>query len=1196
MGEAVEAWAAAGRRNLHGNVMQVVQMEGEGGVAGALHGALQAGALATTFTCSQGLLLMIPNMYKIAGGLLPCVMHVTARTLAADAVSMFCDHQDVMGVRQTGWVMLAAADAQEAQDLAIVSHLASLKARLPFLHFFDGILTSHEMRSVSVLEPEAYRHLLQDPEVAAAIAAHRACGLNPAHPHQRGGAQGADVFMQMREAANPYYLAAPGIVQATMDDVAAFTGRPLRLFGYYGHPQAERIVIAMGSATSVLQEAVDHLNAQGQRVGMVNVHLFRPWSPQHLLAELPASVTSIGVLDRTKEPGGQGEPLYLDVAASITEDMAGGGPMRRVVGGRYGLGGKAFTPAMAVAVFDNLAAQQPRNHFTVGITDDVTMTSLPVGPEINTLPAGTYECLFWGMGSDGTVGANKEAIKIIGEADEGTYVQASFNYDAHKSGGLTVSHLRFGPRSITSSYAIHRADYMGVHLAAYLTKFDCLSRLKSGGVLVVNAPWRSAEDVAAALPARLLRQLATLQPRLYVVDARRMADAVGLGGRINMAMQAAFFQTSGVLPLDKAIPLLKQATSKSYSRQGDKVVAQNHAAVDAALAAVVNIHIPAAWAAADAAGFTPQQQASLVGASDNTAAAAAEAAAASTPTALAAKAAAQRLGLGDFYSRLAEPMLALQADSLPVSAFQAGNIMPPGTTQLERRGTAVSVPAWDPASCSQCNACAFVCPHAAIRPVLATPEELAGGGGTAAAAFETLPLRGVGSRAAAGQELRYRMQVSPLDCTGCSLCSRVCPAGALSMVPLADAVQQQDTAWLFSKTLPSRAHLFDPVSTRGSQFQQPLLEFSGACEGCGETAYVKLLTQMFGERLVIANAVGCSSVWGGWEPSNPYTVTPQGQGPAWASSLLEDNAQFGFGIYTGLKQRRQAYIAVAQQLLDGAAAAVDETAAGKGFGSAALRAALQEWLQVADNGLLCHQAALQLQPLLQAEAAQPGAAASLAALAADAADMLEKPSCWLVGGDGWAYDIGFAGLDHVLAGSEDVNVLVLDNEAYSNTGGQQSKASPLGAVLSMAAGGKASSKKQLGLMMQAAYGDHLYVASVCLEADHKQVVRAFAEAEAHKGPSLIIAYAPCVMHGITDGMKCSAAEACTAVDTGYWPLYRKLKGRVAELLARENRFSVLARRSPGVSADLQARLQQEVEARQARLHLLAKEQTQQQQE
>ncbi|WIA36898.1 hypothetical protein OEZ86_008144 [Tetradesmus obliquus] len=1178
MGEHVDVWASEGRVNLLGNTMQVLEMESEAGVAGALHGALSAGALATTFTCSQGLLLMIPNMYKIAGELLPCVLHVSARALAGEALSIFGDHQalsifgdhqDVMAVRQAGWAMLCSHSVQEAQDMALVSHLATLKASVPFVHFFDGFRTSHEISKVSVLDQEAYRPLMAG--VADAIEHHRANALNPAHPHQRGTSQGPDIYFQMLEAANKYYLAVPEIVQQTMDEVAAITGRPHKLFEYVGAPDAERVIVAMGSGCKVIEETVAYLNARGEKVGLLKVRLFRPWSAEHLLAGLPASAKKIAVLDRTKEAGSQGEPLYLDVAATLAKQAVAGGVLRSVVGGRYGLGSKDFTPAMAKAVFDNLSADKPKDAFTVGITDDVTFTSLRVGPEINTLPQGTYQCLFWGMGSDGTVGANKEAIKIIAKGDD-TFAQAYFSYDAHKSGGVTVSHLRFGPKPITSSYLVGEADYLGIHLQSYLSKYDCLSRLKPGGVCVLNATWKSAREMEAALPAKVLRQLAALGPQLYVVDARAVADAVGLGKRINMVMQTVFFQLSGVVPMESAVPLLKESIKKAYGKKGEKVVMQNCAAVDGAVSALIKIEVPAAWASANDA---PEGR---LGHSH-------------TPAAQAAAA----KGVAHFLEEVVKPVLAMEGDRLPVSVFRPGGFMPPGTTAIEQRTIASHVPVWEASNCTQCNICAFVCPHAAIRPVLATAEELA----AAPAGFNTLPIKG--SKDLAGYQ--YRVQVSPVDCTGCELCVHVCPDDALKAEPIAQVLAPESANWDFMKALPNRGDLFDKNTVRGSQFQQPLMEFSGACEGCGETPYVKLLTQMFGERMVVANATGCSSIWGGSAPSNPYTVNPiTGRGPAWANSLFEDNAQFGLGIHMGLKQRRASY-----------ANAVKSLVADGSVGSAELRIALEEWLQVMDNGLLCHQASLALTPLLEAEAAAPGAPGALQYLAAGSKDLLEKPSVWIVGGDGWAYDIGFGGLDHVIASGEDVNILVLDTEMYSNTGGQKSKSTPLGAVVKFAAGGKSRAKKDLAMLAMETYGQDVYVASVCLEANYNQVMKAFAEAEAHKGVSLIVAYAPCVMQGISDGMSCSVNEARAAVEVGYWPLYRwtpstelpsttdsegyvhlaehgkltldskRIKGNLEDFLARENRFSSLTRKNPKASEELHHHLQDDINSRQAKL-------------
>ncbi|KIZ02108.1 putative pyruvate-flavodoxinoxidoreductase [Monoraphidium neglectum] len=1150
MGELSDQWAAEGRKNVFGHVMQVTEMESEGGVAGALHGALAAGALATTFTCSQGLLLMIPNMYKIAGELIPCVLHVTARALAGHALSIFGDHQDVMAVRQTGWAMLCSHSVQEAQDMALVAHLATLKARVPFVHFFDGFRTSHEINKIDLIDPESIKPLVA--ELAPYIEDHRKRALNPAHPHQRGTAQGPDVYFQGVEAANPFHQAVPALVQEAFDKVAALTGRQYRLFDYVGHPEADRVVVAMGSGSEVLEAAVEHLNKRGQKVGLIKVRLFRPWSAEHLLAALPATVKRITVMDRTKEHGSGGEPLLLDVSSTIQRHKR---DIQVLVGGRYGLGSKDFTPAMGVAIFNNMAAPDPaavKDGFVVGIVDDVGFSHLSAGGELeDAVPEGTTE----GMGSDGTVGANKEAVKIIA-GQEGMHAQAYFAYDAHKSGGVTTSHLRFGRAPIKAPYLVADADYIGVHQAQYLVKYDVLSRLRKGGVVLINAPWKTLEEVEAHVPERVKQQLARLRPRLYTIDATSVAKEVGLGRRTNMVMQAAFFALSGVMPLDQAIPLLKASIKKAYGKKGDKIVNMNNAAVDAALDKMVSIDIPQGWRSGeDAQSFvgTAEKAVHITGASSP----------------------------GDFLNQVVIPMLAMDGDKLPVSVFAPGGTFPPGTTAVEKRSIADAVPVWDSAACTQCNICAFVCPHAAIRPALATPDELAG----APAGFGAVPIRGGGP---ALKGYQYRVQVSPQDCTGCELCVNACPDSALKSTPIAGG-------------------LFEKATVRGSQFQTPLMEFSGACEGCGETPYVKLLTQLFGRRMVVANATGCSSIWGGSAPANPYTCDSTGHGPAWANSLFEDNAQFGFGIRMGIKQRREALAAAAEVVVS------------QGVGSEELRAALGEWLKVKENGALAATAGRAVEAALGAlPAAARGdvATAGGAALAhvAGNVDLLDKPSVWIIGGDGWAYDIGFAGLDHVFSTGEDVNILVLDTEEYSNTGGQKSKSTPLGAVVKFAAGGKARPKKEL-TQMAMMYPD-TYVASVCLEANYNQVVKAMTEAEAHPGVSLVVAYAPCALQGPEGGMSKSQTDARMAVETGYWPLFRyqpaphvaggngdggeapraqlvldskKLKPGLEEFLDRENRFTILTRKDPAAADELHHQLDDAIHARHERLTRMAAE-------
>ncbi|GAB4821587.1 hypothetical protein N2152v2_008633 [Parachlorella kessleri] len=1180
MGEAADQWSTDGRRNVWGNIMQVTQMESEAGVAGALHGALAAGALATTFTCSQGLLLMIPNMYKISGELMPCAMHVSARALAGHALSIFGDHQDVMAVRSTGWALLSSHSVQEAHDLALVAHAATLRAGLPILHFFDGFRTSHEVNKINLIDEADIRALMD--ELAPCIAEHRARALNPAHPHQRGTAQGPDVYMQAIEAANPYHDKMAGIVQEAMDRVAAITGRHYRLFDYVGHLQAEDVVVAMGSGCEAVESAVEGLVAQGRKVGLVKVHLFRPWSAEHLLAALPQSVRRVAVLDRTKEHGSGGEPLLQDVAASL---MRAKRPMDAIIGGRYGLGSKDFTPAMAIAVFENLASQRPKDNFTVGITDDVTFSSLPHGAEPEVLPEGTTECIFWGMGSDGTVGANKEAVKIIANKD-GMHAQAYFSYDAHKSGGVTTSHLRFGPAPIRAPYLVQQAHYIGVHQSTYAAKYDIFANLRPGGVVLINAPWKSFVEVLDVLPARSKARLAELQPQLYCLDAGAVANEVGLGRRVNMVMQAAFFALSGVVDIDEAIPLLKDSIKKAYGKKGDKVVNMNYSAVDKAMERLVKIDIPAGWGreaiparvggAEALASHTGSHTPSLIPARVGGAEALASQTGSRTPQ--------------EFLERVVKPMLNMEGDRLPVSVFVPGGFFPPGTTAIEKRAIAAKVPAWASDSCTQCNICAFVCPHAAVRPALALPEEL----GSAPAGFQTVPVKGGGT---ALKGYQYRVQVSPMDCTGCDLCVHACPDNCLIPTPIDSLLATEEPNWDFFKTLPSRGHLFNKETVKGSQFSQPLMEFSGACEGCGETPYVKLLTQMFGTRMVIANSTGCSSIWGGSAPANPYCTDELGRGPAWANSLFEDTAQFGYGIALGLKQRRQALEAAAK-------VAVQE-----GAGSEQLRQALAEWAPVKDNGALARPAAEAVRQALAGCESLNGAdtpGANALRYVQNNTDLLDKPSMWVIGGDGWAYDIGFAGVDHVLSTGEDVNILVLDTEEYSNTGGQKSKASPLGSlskasplgsVVKFATAGKDRPKKELGLMTMQGYPD-VYVASICLGSNYNQTVKAFAEAEAHPGPSLILAYSPCAMHGMD--MTTSNSDAKIAVDSGYWPLYRyqpgtgegdgklildskKIKGELEDFLNMENRFKVLKRSNPEEAEKLKNKLDRDIKLRHERL-------------
>lgn len=1067
MAESCDEWAAHGQKNIFDRKMEIVEMQSEAGAAGAVHGSLSAGMLTSTFTASQGLLLMIPNMYKIAGELLPAVFHVTARALATHALSIFGDHGDVMATRQTGFALLASSSVQEAMDLALVSHLAAIKASVPFLHFFDGFRTSHEIQKIEMIDYEDIKKLVD----WEALDKFRSRGLNPEHPHQQGTAQNPDIYFQGREASNPYYLAVPKIVEEVMGQVSALTGRNYKPFDYYGAPDAERVIIAMGSGCDTIEETVNYLVDKGEKVGLIKVRLYRPFSMDHFLAVMPKTCNRIAVLDRTKEPGSLGEPLYQDVCTVFQK--TGAQPV--IVGGRYGLGSKEFTPSMVKAIFDNLALDAPKNHFTVGINDDVTGTSLEVKEQIDTAPKGVFRCKFFGLGSDGTVGANKNSIKIIGDNTD-LYAQGYFVYDSKKSGGITISHLRFGPTPIQSPYLIDQADLIACHNSSYVNRYDVLEGIKEGGIFLLNSPW-SAEEMESKLPAAMRRTIAEKKIRFYNIDAVKIAGEVGLGGRINMVMQAAFFHIANVIPAEDAVRYIKDAIKKTYGRKGDKIVNMNWQAVDKAIEAVEEIKYPASWAQAQD------------------------------------EAAATSVEVPEYVKGVVEPVLSLKGDELPVSAISADGVVPTGTTKFEKRGIAIEIPQWQVDNCIQCNQCALVCPHAAIRPILVKPEDL-----------ENAP-ESFTNKKALGKEasgLQYRMQVAPLDCTGCGNCADICPSKtkALIMKPLEELREAEVENERFAASLPKIEVDFKPNTIKGSQFQEPLLEFSGACAGCGETAYVKLATQMFGDRMIIANATGCSSIWGGSAPTCPYTTNSKGHGPAWANSLFEDNAEFGFGIAMGVEERRN-------QLADILSALKEEGV------SASLKEAIDGWLEQKEDAAGSRENGDKIKALLPREQVS-GKAKELADKAIRFADQLTKKSVWIIGGDGWAYDIGFGGLDHVLASGADVNILVLDTEVYSNTGGQSSKSTPTAAVAKFAASGKKTRKKDLGLMAMS-YG-YVYVASVSMGSNPNHVVKVMSEAEAYKGPSLIIAYAPCINHGINMGR--SLAEAKRAVDAGYWPLYR----------------------------------------------------------
>lgn len=1066
MAEVVDEWAAQGKKNIFGQTVKLMEMQSEAGASGAVHGSLQAGALTTTYTASQGLLLMIPNMYKMAGELLPAVFHVSARALATSSLSIFGDHQDVMATRQTGFALLAEGSVQEVMDLAGVAHLSAIEGRVPFLNFFDGFRTSHEIQKIELLD---YADLAKLVDMDA-VNAFRKRGLNPDNPVIRGTAQNPDIYFQTREAVNSYYDALPEIVEGYMGKINELTGREYHLFNYYGAQDAEDVIIVMGSASETVRTVVDKLNAEGKKVGVLVVHLYRPFSVKHFLGALPETVKRIAVLDRTKEPGAFGEPLYLDVrAAFYTSDKK---PL--IIGGRYGLGSKDLLPGDIVAVFDNLASAQPKNGFTLSITDDVTNTSLPCVPGVDVTPAGTKGCKFWGLGSDGTVGANKSAIKIIGDHTD-MYAQGYFSYDSKKSGGVTVSHLRFGHTPIMAPYLIDAADFVAVHNQSYVHKYDVTAGLKKGGTFLLNCNW-SAEELDAQLPGQLKRYIAQNDIKFYTIDAVKIAQEIGLGGRINMIMQSAFFKLADIIPLADAVKYLKEAVEHSYGKKGQNVVDMNNAAIDKGIDAIVAIDVPASWADA---GDTASEAATG----------------------------------NEFVDKLLVPMNKLEGDKLPVSAFKdyADGTFPSGTAAYEKRGIAIDVPEWNIDTCIQCNQCAFVCPHAAIRPVLMTEEE-------AANAPANMP-----SKPAIGAKgLLFNMSISPLDCTGCGNCAQVCPAPkgkALVMKPLESQLDKAE-AWEYGQhKVAPKANPMNKKTMKGIQFERPLLEFSGACAGCGETPYAKLVTQLVGDRMMIANATGCTSIWGASAPSMPYTKNCKGHGPSWANSLFEDNAEYGLGMFLGVEQSRERALEMAKAML---ANELPED----------LKAALTAWVEGFNTSEGTRDRA---DALVAALAAHKDTCTKCAALY-DEKQFFVKRSHWIFGGDGWAYDIGYGGLDHVLASGANVNVMVFDTEVYSNTGGQSSKSTPTAAIAKFAASGKKTKKKDLG-MMAMSYG-YVYVAQVAMGADKNQTLKAIAEAEAYDGPSLIIAYAPCINHGLKVGMGCSQLEEKRAVDCGYWATYR----------------------------------------------------------
>ncbi|MCI9516570.1 MAG: pyruvate:ferredoxin (flavodoxin) oxidoreductase [Lachnospiraceae bacterium] len=1137
MAEATDEWATQGRKNIFGQEVQVTEMQSEAGAAGTVHGSLAAGALTTTYTASQGLLLMIPNLYKIAGEQLPGVFNVSARALASHALSIFGDHSDVYACRQTGCAMLCESSVQEVMDLTAVAHMAAIEGRIPFINFFDGFRTSHEIQKIETWDYEDLKEMVN----MDAIDAFRRNALNPNHPCQRGSAQNPDIFFQAREACNPYYDALPAVVQKYMDKVNEKIGTDYKLFNYYGAADAEHVIIAMGSVCDTIDETIDYLTAAGEKVGVVKVRLYRPFSAEALVAAIPESVKRISVLDRTKEPGALGEPLYLDVVAALKGTKFDAVP---VFTGRYGLGSKDTTPAQIVAVYHNTEKQK----FTIGIEDDVTHLSLECGAPLVTTPEGTINCKFWGLGADGTVGANKNSIKIIGDNTD-MYAQAYFDYDSKKSGGVTMSHLRFGKSPIKSTYLIKQANFVACHNPSYINKYNMVQELVDGGTFLLNCPW-DAEGLEKHLPGQVKSFIANHGIKFYVIDGIKIGKEIGLGGRINTVLQSAFFKLANIIPEEQAIELMKAAAKATYGRKGDAIVQMNYDAIDAGAKQVVEVAVPESWKDAADEGLVMTH------------------------------AEGGRKDVVDFVNNIQSKVNAQEGNTLPVSAFKdyVDGTTPSGSSAYEKRGIAVDVPVWQPENCIQCNRCAYVCPHAVIRPVALTEEEAA----AAPEGMKTLPMTGM-------PNYKFAIVMSAYDCTGCGSCANVCPgkkgAKALAMENM-EANAGLQKYFDYGVELPAKADVvekFKENTVKGSQFKQPLLEFSGACAGCGETPYAKLITQLFGDRMYIANATGCSSIWGNSSPSTPYTVNAKGQGPAWGNSLFEDNAEFGYGMLLAQKALR-----------DGLKAKVEDVVANGE--NEAVKAAGQEWLDTFSSGILNGPATDKLVAALEAcgcEKAQ--------AILKDK-DFLAKKSQWVFGGDGWAYDIGFGGVDHVLASGQDINVMVFDTEVYSNTGGQSSKSTPTGAVAQFAAGGKEVKKKDMASIAMS-YG-YVYVAQISMGADFNQTVKAIAEAEAYPGPSLIIAYAPCINHGIKKGMSKAQTEEELAVKCGYWHNFRfnpalKAEGKPAftldskapegdyqEFLNGEVRYNSLMRSNPEKAKRLFAKNESEAKERYAYLNKL----------
>jgi pyruvate-ferredoxin/flavodoxin oxidoreductase len=1066
MAEQIDEWASHGKKNIFGNIVRVAEMQSEAGAAGALHGSLQGGALSTTFTASQGLLLMIPNMYKISGEFLPAVFHVSARSLAAHALSIFGDQSDIYSVRQTGFAMLASSSVQQVMDLAGVAHLSAIKSRIPFLHFFDGFRTSHEIQKIEVIEYEDLAKLID----YEALEGFRKNALNPENPCTRGSNQNPDIYFQAREASNKFYQSIDDVVENYMQEITKITGREYHPFTYYGSPDAENVIIAMGSVTETISEVIDYLSSKGEKVGLITVHLYRPFSEKYFMKVMPKTVKRIAVLDRTKEQGANGEPLYLDVRDVFYKK--GNAPL--IVGGRYGLSSKDTTPAQIIAVYDNLKLPEPKNGFTIGIVDDVTFKSLPAGEEVRVIPEGTIAVKFYGLGSDGTVGANKNSIKIIGDTTD-MYSQAYFAYDSKKSGGITISHLRFGNKPIRSTYFISQPDFVACHVGAYVFKYNMLRGLKKGGTFLLNTLWDEKETLEK-LPDYYKYYIAKNDIEFYIINATKIAQELGLGTRTNSIMQAAFFKLANVIPYEKALNEMKEAAKKSYGHKGDDVVRMNYSAIDSGADALHKVTIPAEWK-------------NLAVSSDI-----------------------ETGNVPEFVSKVAGAINRLEGDLLPVSAFidRPDGAMPPGTAQYEKRGIAVNVPQWIPENCIQCNQCSYVCPHAVIRPFLLNEKEAQSVPGGAVL---------VDAKGKGFEGLKFRIQVSPLDCTGCGNCVQVCPAKekALVMQPIESQLGQNQVFEYMEKNVGYKDNILPKNTVKGSQFCKPMFEFSGACAGCGETPYIKLISQLYGDRMMIANATGCSSIYSGAYGSSPYCVNSKGEGPAWANSLFEDNAEYGYGMNLGVQQMRT-------RIADLAGTYFTEGSSDE------LKSYLKEWIANRNDAEKTKSLKDKILPLLEKDKA-PSAAEIL-----KLKQYLVKKSIWIFGGDGWAYDIGYGGLDHVVASGEDVNILVLDTEVYSNTGGQSSKSTPTAAVAKFAASGKKIRKKDLG-MMAISYG-YVYVAQVSMGANQSQYLRAIMEAEAYPGPSLIIAYAPCINHGLRAGMGKSQLEAKLAVECGYWSLFR----------------------------------------------------------